>query len=421
MKRHLLITLLLTMLLSIGQTRLALSQKSTKRTNKNVPSKKTVTPVNNAPQTYRSQNFIVRTDLPKAEAEDLLKRLETMLKIISGYWGARNRQTIKCFVIKDIKNWSNEALDPRGIQHVSGGGGVTMSQVAFRGNRVTSAKAIVYASAIRNTPQHEAVHAYCVQTFGRTGPVWYSEGMAEMGQYWKKVPKKGEPMVVNCDDYVLNYIRKSEPKSLRDIVDRNEKTGDSWQAYSWRWALCHLLASNPNYSPRFHSLGLGLLNKKNVSFEGTYGAMADEISFEYKFFLQHLDKDYRVDLCSWDWKAKFKKLKTKRSGKSKIKAQQGWQPSKVLVESGKEYQFTAKGNWKIKQGGDDLTADGNSEKNGKLMGVIFKDFKLGEPFELGAEGTFTPTEDGKLFLRCKDKWNELADNTGKMAVTIKVK
>ena len=428
-QRNLLSVLLMTFLCHLI-TNTAFAQTTTKQTTtkqtttKQTTTKRatnTATQTKNTPQTYRSQNFTVHTDLPKEEAEELLEKLENMLKIISTYWGVRNRKTIECYVIKSLSNWSGKKLDPRGVQHVRGGGGVTMSQASFRGNRITAAKAVVYATSIRNVPQHEAVHAYCAQNFGRTGPVWYSEGMAEMGQYWKEAPKKGKPIEVNCESYVIRYIRKSEPKSLRDIVDSNEKTGDSWQNYSWRWALCHLLATNPNYSPRFRTLGLGLLNKKGVSFKGTYGAMAKEISFEYKFFLQHLEKGYRVDLCSWDWKTKYRKLTGRRFGKTKIKAARGWQASKVIVVKGKEYQYTTEGTWKIEKGGDELSADGNEEKEGKLMGVILTDFELGEPFELGKGGTFTAPEDGKLYLRCKDKWNQLADNESQITVTIRLK
>ncbi|VAX40255.1 hypothetical protein MNBD_PLANCTO02-1966 [hydrothermal vent metagenome] len=412
MRYNFLITWLFMVLVGFGLSSSLLAQKQVKKSGAQT---------GNSPKNYRSKNFLIHTDLPKKEAKKLLKRLEKMLKIISKYWGVRNRKTIECYVVKDINNWAKGTLDPRGEKHIRAGGGVTMTRTAFQQGRVVAAKAIVYAIAQRGVPLHEAVHAYCGQNFGRTGPVWYSEGMAEMGQYWRKMPQKGKPIQVNCENYVINYIKRSPPKSLREIVSPDEKTGDSWKSYSWRWALCHLLATNPNYSSRFRKLGLGLLTNKNVSFKRTYGAMADKISFEYKFFLQHLDKGYRVDLCSWDWKTKFQKLKGKRFSKNTIKANKGWQPSRLVIESGKEYQLTTDGTWKTKKGGTELTADGSKEEKGKLLGVIFKNYELSQPFELGKEKTFVAPSDGKLFLRCEDKWNELADNEGKITVTIQLK
>jgi len=41
------------------------------------------------PADFRSQHFLVHTDVPPAEAKALLERLETMLKLISGYWGRK--------------------------------------------------------------------------------------------------------------------------------------------------------------------------------------------------------------------------------------------------------------------------------------------------------------------------------------------
>ena len=180
-----------------------------------------------------------------------------------------NRQPLECFVVRDLGAWPPGAFPPDGLAKIEEGAGVTLTQarVIAGTNQVIAAKATVYAVATRGTPQHEAVHAYCGQNFGRTGPVWYSEGMAEMGQYWRA----GESRV-NCHTEAVRYIRNSEPKSLNAIVNAREITGDSWENYCWRWALCHLLANNPNYYDRFRPLGLGLLMEKpDATFEAVYG------------------------------------------------------------------------------------------------------------------------------------------------------
>lgn len=376
-----------------------------------------------APADYRSKNFLIHTDLPAEEARDLLERLEKMLVIISTYWASPNRSVIECYVVKDLANWPAGSLHPAGMQSVEGGGGVTMSRTTYRGGQIIAAKSIVYATANKGTPQHEAVHAYCAQNFGRTGPVWYSEGMAEMGNNWKVVPRKGQPLAVTCERYVIDYIKQSEPKSLNEIVNSRETTGDSWQNYCWRWALCHLLATNPNYSARFRPLGLALLTNKPVSFDQTYGSMDKEISFEYLFFLRHFDQGYRCDLCQWDWKTKFRKLNSVRPLSSKIEANQGWQASRVLVEEGQEYQISTFGEWNTATESKDVTASGDDSGRGTLMGVVLYeneagDYELSEAFELGNADRFEAPASGKLFLRCRDNWHELADNSGKITVKI---
>ncbi|MDA0834154.1 MAG: hypothetical protein O2955_07215 [Planctomycetota bacterium] len=363
---------------------------------------------------YFSPHFLVHTDLSAEEAEDLLKRLETMIKLVSGYWGRPCRQTIECYVVKDLENWPKDAFPAAALDSLESGGGLTMTTVVTNGNDF-QAKATVYAVADRGTPQHEAVHAYCGQSFGTTGPTWYSEGMAEMGNYWNENDHS-----VNAAEIVIRYIRESEPKSLNEIVNSNERTGDSWQNYAWRWALCHLLEHNPNYRERFRPLGLGFLTKQKVSFEQVYGSMADEISFEYLFFLNHLEAGYRVDLCAWDWKPKFRVLRGTRGQNVKVSAAKGWQPTRVLVDEESTYACEAAGEWSVDAEGAMLTADGNDAGSGRLIGVVMDDYKLSDEFELGAEVTFTVPQSGQLYVRCRDGWGEIADNKGTLAVKIKL-
>lgn len=365
------------------------------------------------PQTYSSRNFVVHTDLKAEEAKDLLERLETMLGLISTYWGQQNRKTIECFVVKDLERWPNGSLPPDGLQSILGQAGVTVSEGITNGQQ-TIVNAKVYAVADRGTPQHEAVHAYCAQTFGTTGPLWYSEGMAEMGQYWKAGDSS-----VNADPIVIEYLRKTEPKSLNEIVNGQEFTGDSWQNYAWRWALCHLLANNANYQKRFRPLGLAFLTKKNTSFEAVYGSMADEIIFEYLLFLKQLEPGYRVDLCSWDWGAKARPVRNRLTTNSKINAKAGWQPTKANLEEGKSYEFTTEGTWQLIENGPELTADGDEAGRGKLVGIIFDDYELSEEFEIGAYGEFTAPAAGHLFVRCRDEWGALSDNEGRIEFKIR--
>ena len=366
---------------------------------------------------YRSRNFLIHTDLPAKEARDLLSRMERMFKLISRYWGRRNPRQVECFVVKDLKNWSpawQRRMHPNGLARIRSGGGVTITSTVRRG-RLKTGYAKVYAVATGGTPLHEAVHAFCGQAFGETGPVWYAEGMAEMGQYWRD-----DNSAVNCETHVIKYLTSTKPRALSEIVDRNQKTGDSWQNYAWRWGLCHLLANNPNYAPRFRPLGLGMLTGGRATFARVYGNMAREIEFEYRFFLKHLERGYRVDLCSWNWKARYKSPLGATTLTAKIDARRGWQPAGLLLKSGRTYQFSAEGGWALAKKGKTIAADGDASGNGKLIGVIFRDYQLSKPFELGAYGKFTAPSDGQLLLRCKEDWSKLADNKGTVTVRLKV-
>jgi len=374
-----------------------------------------------AARDYTSKNFLLHTDLSAEDAKELLGRLELMLVQVSRYWGKPNTQTIEIFVVKDIDHWPPGFFPPMAVNSLTTGGGITLSTTQALINPATgkkaariATKAMVYAVADRGAPQHESVHAYCSQMFGSTGPTWFSEGVAELGQYWRD-----KDTSVQIHPEVLRYLQTTEPEPLISIVSPQQRTGDSWQNYAWRWALCHLLAFNTNYSPNFRPLGLALLTEQNTSFEAVYGPKAPEISFEYLFFLKHIDNGFRVDLCSWDWKTKAVGLRGNAVVQSKIEAGRGWQPSRLLARDGQSYEFTVTGEWNVTKNGEKLTAAGDAKGKGKLVGVLFNDYQLSEPFDIADVPRWTAPQDGALFLRCQDEWNSLADNSG--AVTVKIK
>ena len=54
---------------------------------------------------------------------------------------------------------------------------------------------------------------------------------------------------------------------------------------------------------------------KIPAFKEVFGSQIEKLEFEYRFFLEHLEKGFREDLCGWDWKKKFirsKKLRKHR-------------------------------------------------------------------------------------------------------------
>lgn len=363
------------------------------------------------PADFRSEHFLLHTDLPTADAQQLLDRLETMLGLISSYWGRPLAGIIECYVVKDLQNWPSDAFHPEGRDKIEQGAGVTISQTLATGNQFLS-KSTVYAVADSGTPLHEAVHAYCMHTFGTVGPTWYSEGMAEMGNYWRSGDSS-----VQIEEEIVEYLRSSEPKSLNEIVNARQTTGDSWQNYAWRWALCYLLANNTNYSAKFRPLGLALLARQPTSFEEVYGEQADEISFEYRQFVACVENGYRADLCSWDWKKRFVPLRN-RMLTTRVQAARGWQPTGAQLRAGESYQFMATGSWRIASELE-TTADGAEGGAGQLVGVLFNNYEMGEPFALGCAGTFSAPADGQLYVRCQEPWGALADNKG--GITLKIK
>lgn len=362
------------------------------------------------PRELRSKHFVLYTDVSERNANILLAKLETMYGLVSSYYSARPAKPIECYVVRDLNKWPAGQFEPIVAAKILEPSGVTKSRTSARGNT----EAIVYSCDKHSVVQHEAVHAFCALTFGSPGPVWYAEGMAEMGMYWKP----GQ-VAVDIDSVVIDYLTNAPPKKMADIVAAGQITGDSWQAYAWRWALCHLLASNSNYARRFKKLGMNIMAKKPDSFDNAFGKVADKISFEYDQFVQNFGNGYRVDLCQWDWKTSCSNLSSDGRLKQTVKADRGWQATKLKTREGVSYDFVTQGKWKVQSKGKDITPDGNATGTGKLVGVIFRDFELGEPFDMGQRGSFVAQEEGQLYVRCQDSWTELADNKGQATLFLR--
>ena len=323
-----------------------------------------------------------------------------MHSLISGYYRQQPQRPIECYIVRDLTNWPTELGEERAAQ-IQNGSGLTVIQRL--GNQT---KAVVYACEDHAIVQHEAFHAFCAQTFGGLGPVWYAEGMAEMGQYWRPGIQH-----VSIDPVVVSYLKNSSEHKLTDIVAEGQITGDSWQAYAWRWAICHLLANNPNYAARFKTLGIDLMTDQADSLEAAFANQLKQMSFEYDLFLKNLGNGYRVDLCSWDWKTTPKKLTATDRLDCKIKARAGWQATGLLAEPGQTYDFACHGRWKI-DAQTEVNANGDGAGQGALVGIWLSGYQLSEPFAFGARGKLVANKKAQLFVRCRDTWTNLGDNKG---------
>jgi hypothetical protein len=366
-----------------------------------------------APAEHRSKHFLLHSDLPKAEAEALLVRLESMLQFISGYWGRPLAGRIECFVVGDLKNWPAGSLDTEGRKKIEQGVGITLVDTETVDGQPTRSTAVVYSVAKPGTVLHEVVHAYCGQTFHRAGPLWYAEGMAEVGQYWR-----GKDFGIRCPPVLIKHLKLAERMTAEQIVNETAATGDSWKSYAQRWALCQMLVDNPNYSERFRALGRAYLAGDADTFEDHFSKETAQLEFEHRFFIDHLCQGFRGDLAAWDWSKKFEPLASGARAKATILAQRGWQPTGVTLKAGSTYIYSAKGEWHLAKEAKPITAVGNKQGIGRLVGIVMKDWQLSRPFTLGEQGSFKAEAGGDLYLRCEDDWGSLGDNAGELSVSL---
>jgi hypothetical protein len=374
--------------------------------------------------------------------------MEATLRVTEQYWGRPLRGAIECYVVHDLDKWHDRNLPhPMARVLIARVGGATVGKhvaadVQHRG------RAIVFASTVRGVAEHEVVHAYCGQTFGGMGPDWYKEGMAQMLTYRSCL---GEG--VHCPPRVLQAVRTSRHRSLRGILTAgafsrdlsnalNRKANkleqdsgliplEDWseedvrclqklhQSYSWSWLACHMLDENPNYRTRFRCLGESYLTNRGNRRSHLFDALASEMEFEFRFMIERLSHGYRADLCSWDWNKRFRPLDARRDVRVTVSAKRGYQPSGLVVESGKRYCYHAEGAWKVSNAAAAVGAEGGKHAWGALEGVIMDDFQLGQPFLLRNRCQFIAPSNGRLYLRCRDQWNQIADNEGELVVVFK--
>ena len=405
-----------------------------------------------ADDSFVSRHFCLHTDLAAPEAGALLKRMEKALGLAEQHWGQPLRGKIECYVIEHLERWPNSALPhPLARIYIGGVGGATIAEplpssrshreAAGRGRK----KATVYACPRIGVAEHEVIHAYCFQTFGHAGPEWYMEGMAQMMTH-SCVQDQG----VWCPPESFEWLRAQPRPKIEHVVQANRMTGkigrsldamllrcqgnhthvplSDWtdreaqlvdrarEDYLWCWALCHLLAHNPNYSARFRLMGSSLLGRRDRSFQQFFGTARQELQFEYEWFLKHMELGYRVDLCRWEWDKRFQPLGQGAAVQRRIVAARGFQASRLWVQLGHRYRYRAEGAWSTSATGPLTSADGAPDGSGRLVGIVMKDFQVTGPFELGADGSFVAPCDGALYLRCRDAWGALADNRGAVVV-----
>lgn len=364
------------------------------------------------PRLVRSAHFAFMTDVSDREWAVISFKLERMVSALEKFLGRRMTGVVEGFVARDLAKFPAGMIDePFGVEKIRRGEGVCVN------SRLGPQRhARLYSCADHGVIQHECVHGICHLAFGSTGPTWLSEGLAELGNYWRE----GDP-TIDLPAPVVGYLQNATPRrKLLEIAVPGQTEAGTWEDYAWRWALCHLLANNPNYSNRFVPLALALMEEREgVSFESVYGPVAREVSFEYDQFLATLGNGYRSDLTAWPWQAKFQRLGESAEVTVKVKAKGGWQPAKVLLEAGQRYEVVADGTWQIAPAGQSLDADGEADGRGRLAGAVFADYSLSPDIPLGAKASFEPPTEGQLFLRCADAWTELGDNDGEVTVTIR--
>ncbi len=395
--------------------------------------------------TYKIAPLIIHTDLSATSTNALADRVKSVLADVSAYWKRPVRGPLECFVVDDPGQWKDSQLpNPLARLVIARVEGATQARQVGHGIHARNIVR-VFASSKKGVVEHEIVHAYCGQTFGVTGPLWYQEGMAQLFALGAD-RKQG----VNCSAEMLQQLQSKSRMTIAQTLAGGQATRQLFQQFSdkenrcaglagrisvadwnqgderalekikqfycWNWFLCHFLFHDTNYRTCFRKVGQAYLTRREDRFTTQFQPVWRELEFEYRFTLDHLVKGYRVDLCSWDWEKPFHELPFARSVRVRIVAARGYQATGVQVVAGRRYHYRTEGSWSRARRS---AAGGVEHVEGKcLEAVILHGDELTDPFALDCSGDFYAPCTGRLHVRCRTDWDCIADNEGGVVLVL---
>ena len=244
---------------------------------------------------FRSDHFELYTDLEPRDTIEVLDRIELVVSNLGVYWGQPLKGKIKCFVVSDLSVWPAELLsDANGRAKIAERSGMIVAERMVKEGGAESFNPVVYTFADTEMPQRQVVRAFCWQTFGRCGPDWFAEGLAEVGAHWRK---EGG---IHCPPWMVEYLRNNASVSPRAIIDSRHKANQAWETAAQRWGSCYMLANDPRYSQRFRQFGRDQLQGQPVDFAQRFPELGAQLDTDYQKFLSRLPVEHRSTASTAD-------------------------------------------------------------------------------------------------------------------------
>jgi len=296
---------------------------------------------------------------------------------------------------------------------------------------------------------HEGTHAVMNRIFGRVGPVWYREGIAEMlgthsyrdgklqlnifPEDRKQVEYWGRIKIIRDD------IRKNGTRQIDQIVDLPTRAFLSSDSYAWSWALQTLLHRRPEYLPICDALREEMhRSTRGVTrvFSREFQKQRAKFDLDWNLFIQHLDYGYDFSKEAIVFSPNAVELANDVVTVT-VDAAKPWQATGLLVPADISVEFAAKGRYQVAV---DSKANGAKPWMCEPQGVTIEYYQgrpLGQllaavvpqdasstdsrfdPVAVGRRAKMTTKTGGQLFLRINERADRLGDNVGEITVRIR--
>jgi hypothetical protein len=297
---------------------------------------------------------------------------------------------------------------------------------------------------------HEGTHCFMTALPNPTNQFrWYMEGMAELFRahqtdsqgrtQFRLFPHDRETFGgLGWIRLIDEDIRESGLRLPEAVVGQLPNDFRKYNAYAWSWALCAFLDGHPRYRDRFRSIGSLVTARNDAGFELQQAFKADwpELTEEWLVFAGNLCYGYDIKRTTLDLRSGKPLAGVDTRIELEVAADRGWQSSEVFVEPGKTYQINADGQTVMAQKPKPWISEAQGVSiryhAGHPLGMLVAAIRSPElPKQLpptstlltvlpiGREAQIKPRIAGTLYFRINDYWNELADNSGKLHVTVK--
>jgi len=394
---------------------------------------------------YESKHLILYTDIDPELAQPLPSLMDQLYAAWEDYFGplppdaeGNDFQMIGC-IMADRALFREMGLMKDEIQIALHG--ISRNQLFWMNDQPAD-----YSR--RHLMLHEGTHCFMTAFPNPTNQfVWYMEGMADLFRShvtdesgrttFRVFPRDRESSEgLGWLKLIDQDVRSSGPKAIEAVTGQRPADYFKYNAYAWSWALCVFLDGHPRYRDRFRRIGSLVTSRSDATLELQQVFQSDwnDLAEEWLVFAGNVCYGYDIERTVLDLHPGKPLSQAGGRATVDIAADRGWQSSGIEVERGKTYEIKASGRcvvatepkpWESEPQGISFRYHA-----GQPVGMLVAAIRSVPPPEKPPHTTMlevlpvgrllrlTPAISGTLYFRVNDFWNELADNSGSVQVTL---